>query len=66
MKLRELVSIMNIADVSIASTVIPSLLPEKKIDMFHLDTDSLLEEYGNHEVDRLTNVAKTGECIWIK
>lgn len=42
MKLKELVNIMNIADVGLASTSIPGLLPAKKIDMFHLDTDPLL------------------------
>ena len=66
MKLKESVSSMNSADVSLASTVIHGLLPEKKIDMFHLDTDQLLEKYGDREVERLTNVAKMGDCIWIK
>ncbi len=66
MKLKELVNIMNIADVGLASTSIPGLLPAKKIDMFHLDTDPLLVKHGEREVEKLTNIAKAGDCIWIK
>ena len=65
MKLKESVSIMNSADVSLASTVIHGLLPEKKIDMFHLDTDQL-EKNGPRDPESQTNVPKIADTNWIK
>lgn len=66
MKLFELVSNMNIADVRIASKTIRGLLPEQSIDMFHTDTDPLLQQYGERKVESITNVCKLGITIWIK
>ena len=65
MKLKELVGIMNIADVGVASTTIPGFYCIKKIDMFHLKSDPVLEQYGEYEVRQLTNIAKSGDVIWI-
>ena len=44
MKLFELVNIMNIADVRLASKTIRGLLPEQPLDMFHTDTDPFLQQ----------------------
>lgn len=68
MKLRELVGIMNIADVGVASNTIKALCPSfhKKINMFSLDSDPILEMYGDYEVCKLTNIAKTGDVVWIE
>lgn len=66
MKLRELVDVMNIADVRVASTTIRGLLPEQSLDMFHKDADPLLRQYGEREVDHITNVCKLALVVWIK
>ncbi len=66
MKLLELVRLMNIAEVGVASKTIPELLPEQMLDMFHLDADCLLRRYGDKEVESITNVCKLGITIWIK
>lgn len=68
MKLYELISIMNIADVEVCSLNIPELYPgyHKKVDMFNQEADQILLRYGIHEVEKLTNVAKAGDTIWIK
>lgn len=68
MTLRELVSVMNIADVAIASLKIHELYPcnDRKLNMFDLDNDPILARYGDREVIKLTNVAGTGDTIWIK
>ena len=66
MKLLELVGVMNIAEVGVASKTIPGLLPEKMLDMFHLDADPLLRQYGEIEVESITNVCKLGVTVWIK
>lgn len=66
MKLLELVSLMNIAEVGVASQSIPGLLPEQMLDMFHLDADPVLRRHGDREVESITNVAKLGVTIWIK
>lgn len=66
MKLFELVDIMNIADVRVASKTIQGLLPEQPLDMFHKDTDPLLQQYGEREVESITDVCKLGITIWIK
>jgi len=66
MKLFELVNIMNIADVRIASKTIQGLLPEQPLDMFRTDTDPFLQLYGEREVESITNVCKLGITIWIK
>lgn len=65
MKLKELVSIMNIADVCVTSTAIPGFYGVKKIDMFHQESDPILKQYGEYEVRQLTNIAKSGDIIWI-
>lgn len=68
MKLYELIQIMNIADVEVCSTTIPELYGcyHKKVDMSHKQADLILQKYGDHEVEKLTNVAKAGDVIWIK
>ena len=66
MKLLELVGLMNISEVGVASKTIPGLLPEQKLDMFHLDADHILRRYGDREVESITNVANLGITIWIK
>ncbi len=66
MKLLELVSLMNIAEVGVASKTIPGLLPEQMLDMFHQDADRILRRYGDKEVESITNVCKLGVTIWIK
>lgn len=66
MKFKELVAIMNIADVTVASESIPGLFQRKRIDMFHLGADPLVAMYGECEVEKLTNIAKAGDTIWIK
>ena len=66
MKLKELVSIMNIADVGVASTSIPGFGGIKEVDMFHLKSCPVLKQYGEYEVEKLTNIAKAGDVIWIK
>lgn len=66
MKLMELVKVMNIADVSVASKSIRDLLPEHPLDMFHQDRDPILRRYGDKEVESVTNVCKLGVTIWIK
>lgn len=66
MKLLELVNVMNIAEVGIASKTIRELLPERALDMFHLDDDPLLLRYGGREVESITNVCKLGVTVWIK
>ena len=66
MKLKELVSIMNIADVGVVSTSIPGFWGVKKLDMFNLKSCPVLKQYGEYEVEKLTNIAKSGDVIWIK
>ena len=66
MKLIELVEVMNIADVSVASKTIPGLLPHQALDMFHLGSDPILRRYGDREVESVTDVCKLGITIWIK
>ena len=66
MKLQELVNVMNIAEVEIASKTIRELLPGRMLDMFHLDDDPLLSRYGGREVESITNVCKLGITVWIK
>lgn len=66
MKLLELVSLMNIADVRVASKTIRALLPERHLDMFHQDTDPILRQYGEREVESITNVCKVALVVWIK
>ena len=66
MKLLELVGVMNIAEVGVASKTIPGLLPEQMLDMFHLDADPLLRQDGEIEVESITNVCKLGVTVWIK
>ena len=66
MKLRELVSIMNIANVGVASTSVPGFYGIKKLNMFNLKSDPVLEEYGDYEVRQLTNIAMSGDVIWIE
>ncbi len=68
MKLYELIQIMNIADVEVCSNNIPELYPgyHKKVDMFNQEKDPILKKYGDREVEKLTNIAKAGDVIWIK
>lgn len=66
MKLLDLVNLMNIAKVGVASKTIPELLPEKPLDMFNLDSDPILQRFANQEVESITNVANLGITIWIK
>lgn len=66
MKLLELVDVMNIADVRVASKTIRALLPEQPLDMFHKDADPILRQYGEREVESITNVCKLALVIWIK
>ena len=66
MKLLELVRLMNIAEVGVASKAIASLPPKQMLDMFHLDADPILRRYGDKEVESITNVANLGVTIWIK
>ena len=66
MKLFELVNILNIADVRLASKTIRGLLPEQPLDMFHTDTDPFLQQYGGREVESITDVCKLGITVWIK
>lgn len=65
MKVVDLLSIMNIADVGLCSEKIYELLPERKINMFDWRNDPLVAKYGDYEVKKLTNVAKLGDTIWI-
>lgn len=66
MKLRELVGVMNIADVTLASKSIAGLLPGRALDMFRQAEDPLLRQYGEREVESITNVGKLGDTVWIK
>ena len=66
MKLLELVNVMNIADARVASKTIRALLPEQPLDMFHKDADPILRQYGEREVESITDVCKLGVTIWIK
>ena len=66
MKLLDLVNLMNIAKVGVASKTIPELLPEKPLDMINLDSDPILQRFANQEVESITNVANLGITIWIK
>lgn len=68
MTLRELAGIMNIADVSVASHTIPELYAcnGRKLNMFDQDSDPILKRYGDRTVESLTNIAHTGDMIWIK
>lgn len=66
MKLLDLVNLMNIAKVGVASKTIPELLPEKPLDIFNLDSDPILQRFANQEVESITNVANLGITIWIK
>ena len=66
MKLLDLVNLMNIAKVGVASKTIPELLPEKPLDMFNLDSDPILQRFANQEVESITNVANLGITIWIR
>lgn len=66
MKLVEVVGVMNIADISVASKTIRELLPERPLDMFHRDDDPTLRRYGDAEVESITNVCNLGVTIWIK
>ena len=66
MKLVEVVGVMNIADVRVASKTIRELLPERPLDMRHRDADPLLRQYGEREVESITDVCKLGVTIWIK
>lgn len=65
MTVKELVSIMNISDVELASKNYLDLLPPVKIDMRNLENDKTIQKYGNCKVNSLTNVAKMGDTIWI-
>ena len=66
MKLRELVGIMNIADVGVMSrSTAVDIIGVQKIDMFDLANDPILRKHGDREVVTLTNVAKRGDVIEI-
>ena len=66
MTLRELVGVMNIADVTVTSSEIPDLFNLHRLYMFHQDSDPILVRYGDREVVKLTNIAKSGDTIWIR
>ena len=65
MKLKELVSLMNIYEVELASHSIRDLMPPKRLDMLHLATCPLMLRYGDHDVEQITNIARLGITIWI-
>ena len=66
MTLRELVDVMNIADVTVTSYEISELFGLHRLDMFHKDADPILRKYGSREVVALTNIGKAGDTIRIK
>lgn len=66
MKLKEIVKIMNMAQLDVCSKTIEALWGRKDIDMFDLENDPIVKEYGDHEVEEITNIAKLGVTVWIK
>ena len=66
MKLRELLNLMNIADVAVNSKDGIITGGDQPIDMFRLDRDPLVQKFGNYEVEQITNVCKLQLTVWIK
>lgn len=66
MTLKEIVKIMNMAQLDVCSKTIKTLWGRKDIDMFDLENDPIVKEYGDHEVEEITNIAKLGVTVWIK
>lgn len=66
MKLKDIVKLMNMAQLDVCSKTITALWGRKDIDMFDLENDPILAKYGDHEVEEITNICKLGVTIWIK
>lgn len=66
MTLREIVNLMNMAQLDVCSKNIEDLWGRKDVDMFDKDNDPILEEYGDHKVEEITNIAFKGVTVWIK
>lgn len=66
MKLKEIISVMNMAQLDIASkTPGRNLYRAVPLDMFHLDSDKTYQAHKDAEVEEITNVCKLGVTIWI-
>ena len=66
MTLKEIVKIMNMAQLDVCSKNISQLYGRKDVDMFDIDNDPIVREYGDHEVEEITNIAFLGVTVWIK
>lgn len=66
MTLKEIVKIMNMAQLDVCSTTNKDLWGRKDINMFDQENDPILNQYGDCEVESITNVCKLGVTIWIK
>lgn len=66
MTLKEIVKIMNMAQLDVCSKNINQLHGRKDVNMFDLDNDPIVRKYGDHEVEEITNIAFLGVTVWIK
>lgn len=65
MKLKEIVPLMNMAQLDVASRSRRWPGGLKRINMFDIDHDEILCEYGDCTIDHITNIAFSGVTIWI-
>ena len=66
MTLKEIVKLMNMAQLDVSSKTIKDLWGTEAINMFDQENDPILKKYGDCEVESITNVCKLGITIWIK
>ena len=66
MTLKELVKVMNMAQLDVQSKTIDELARPVALNMFAQDRDGILNTYGDREVEQVTNFCKLGVTIWIK
>lgn len=66
MKLKDIVKLMNMAQLDVCSKTIREVWNGKQIDMFNQAEDETLNRFGECEVEQITNVCKLGVTIWIK
>lgn len=66
MKLKDILPIMNIYDITVAADSDSDLEIRGMLDATPMNRDNIIRQYGDREVTQITNIAKHGDTIWIK
>jgi len=66
MKLKDILPIMNIYDITVAADSDSDLEFCGTLDATPMNRADIISQYGDREVTHITNIAKHGDTIWIK